>query len=187
MNKKILAIGLASVMFAGSSIAATQTQTGEMNVTGTIGDSTCSISFPSSVTMPLITSAAYNGTKQHGLITSQTTEGIVFSGCSGKSVSLQISAPNKTAASGFWVYPTLNGKEQGTIGLAVQVLTSKGSSATYSKINVADPSLTDIEVTGDSFSLPVTVGAFRMSNRAATSTGFTGQYQQAFVFTATYQ
>lgn len=188
MNKKLLAMGLLLSMTTGSAMAAansgTTIGTGTLAVTGTVGTSTCSVTFPQNVTMPTVTTAMYQQTAYQNAMVQQPAGSIQFSGCNGQAVDLKVMgtgfggiAGGKTIA-----YPKISNNQQGWLGLTFGVSKDNGSSFTNMKL---DNTPLRIDVTNDTFALPVRVEAVKMSSNTATDIG-QGNYSASFVVTATY-
>lgn len=182
-------MGLLLSMTAGSAMAAANSGTtigsGTLAVTGTVGASTCSVTFPQSVTMPTITTAMYQKTAFQNAMAQQSAGNIQFSGCNGQSVDLKVMATGfgGIAGSKTIAYPKIdNTYSQGWLGLTFGVSKDNGSSFTNMKL---DNTPLRIDVTNETFALPVRVEAVKMSSKASTDIG-QGNYSASFVVTATY-
>ncbi|WP_157919954.1 hypothetical protein [Escherichia coli] len=195
MKRKLLVMGLFTTLVAGSVMAATPGEqigaTTQMKVSGTVGTSTCTVTFPTSVTMPTFSSADYNATKQVGVITSQSTSGIQFSGCNGQHVKVVIGASGGTmTGNGLYIYPQLTTANGTTVnnklfafGLAAD--TSDNSNSLYKINQTESTALGNIEINNDSHTVPLTVTVRRMSVSNMTPS-YSGNYNSTFAFTATY-
>ncbi|WP_000749067.1 type 1 fimbrial protein [Escherichia sp. TW14182] len=188
MKKSLIAITIS--LFVGSSVSAiaatpasgTQIGSGTLAVTGSTGESACSVSFPTSVTVPSFSKADFNAKSTREVITSQNAGNITFTGCSGQSVNLKVTASNTISGNGYIAYPVVNGKTQGQYGVVVGL--EKDSVFQYIQINRDDANFQNITVGDDNYSIPVTVSSYKMGTNSADISY--GTYNVNFVFTATY-
>ncbi|EOX9507551.1 hypothetical protein [Citrobacter amalonaticus] len=188
MKKTFFAMGLLSTMAAGTAMAASGDTigTGTLAVTGTTGTSTCSVVFPTSVTMPTITTSMFQAAGNGSAILQQQAGNIQFNGCNGQSVNIKVTANGgQIAGSKTIIYPTVNNKAQGWFGLTFGISTDQGSNFTNLKLDNT-PS-TAIAVNNDAFTVPVRVEAVKMQATADSGTNVSqGNYSSNFVVTATY-
>lgn len=186
VKKSLVALSLASAMFAGSAMAATTSGqnigTGTMNVSGTIGSSTCMVTFPTSVVIPAISSADYDNTAYGQQISEVNAGNIQFQGCDGQSVAINVSATGGTVhQAGTYMLPQIDGQTQSYLGLTLDV----GDNQSV-KLNGPDDRLSSLSISSGNNSFPVTVRTLRAASSNITSNTLTGAYSASFVFTATY-
>ncbi|EIY1822964.1 type 1 fimbrial protein [Escherichia coli] len=183
--KKTIISGLLIMATSGVAFAAgTPGQsigTGNMTVNGTVGASSCTVLFPSSVSLPTIDASLYNAAKSQTTIISEKTPGITFNDCSGSTVKVRIDATSPRGTSGNNLRVALPG-DGGNTFIALQLANSNDKGY---KINADDPSLTNIEVKNDSYNIPLNVKALRWSTDSLPS-AVAGQYSAVYTFTATY-
>lgn len=185
MKKTFFVMSLLSTMAASTAMAAPGDTigTGSVAVTGTTGASTCSVTFPTSVSMPTITNSSFRATGNGSAILRQDAGNIQFTGCNGQSVNLKVaSSGGVLAGSKTILYPRVNNVEQGWLGLSFGISTDQGS--TFTNLKQDNSPNAAIEVNSDAFSVPVRIEAIRMS--AANNTVPQGSYSANFVVTATY-
>lgn len=188
MKKSLLAIAI-SLIASGSvsAIAAapasgTQIGTGTLAVTGTVADSACTVSFPTSVTLPSFSKADFSAKTQNSTIGSQNAGNITFSGCNGQSVNIKLTTTSTVSGNGLLTYPVVNGKEQGQFAITVGL--DKDGTMRFMKANKDDTNFQNISVNNESYSIPVTVGTYKTGNNVNDVSY--GTYNVNYVFTATY-
>lgn len=188
MKKSLLAIAI-SLIASGSvsAIAAapasgTQIGTGTLAVTGAAAESACTVSFPTSVTLPTFSKADFSAKAQNSVIGSQNAGNITFSGCNGQSVTIKVTTANTVSGNGYITFPVVNGREQGQYGLIVGL--EKDGAEKYIKVNKDDTSFQNITVNNESYSIPVTVSTYKVGTNANAISY--GTYNVNYVFTATY-
>ncbi|GDN96604.1 TPA: type 1 fimbrial protein [Escherichia coli] len=183
--KKTIISGLLIMATSGVAFAAgvpgQNIGTGNMTVSGTVGASSCTVSFPSSVSLPTIDASTYNAAPNQTTILSENTPGIMFNDCSGSTVKVRIDATSSRGVSGQNLRVEVPG-DGGNTRIALQL--ADGSDKGYS-INTDDPKLTNININNNSYNIPLKVKALRWST-AALPNATAGQYSAVYTFTATY-
>ena len=79
----------------------------------------CTVSFPTSVTLPTFSKADFSAKAQNSVIGSQNAGNITFSGCNDQSVTIKVTTANTVSGNGYITFPVVNGSEQGQYGLVV--------------------------------------------------------------------
>ena len=188
MMKKALAISVALMVgasasaMAASGVSGTQIGSGTLAVSGAVGESTCTVSFPNSVAIPAFSKADFQAKAMNSVITTQSAGNITFSGCDGQSVTIKVSSTDKVSGNGFQTFPVINGEEQGQFALALGL--DKNGKKQYVKVNKDDTNFQNISITSSNNSIPVTVDLVKIGYNA---NGITyGSYNVNYVFTATY-
>ncbi|ENB6579650.1 type 1 fimbrial protein [Escherichia coli] len=173
---------LLSLGVAGSASAATSGDTigtGSMAISQSLTASTCSVTFPSDVTLPSFSTATFNDASVNANLVDATSVGdITFSGCSGESVNIALTSSNNVSSSGY-IYPTINGNSQSRVGYWIKVNGVGG------RPNTTVSSLQNMSIDSDSYTVPVVIQTIKMSNLAY-STSTTGEYAATVTYTATY-
>ena len=173
---------LLSLGVAGSASAATSGETigtGSMTISQTLTAASCSVTFPSDVTLPSFSTATFNATSVNNEVVDEASVGdITFSGCNGETVNIALTSSSTTSGSGY-IYPTINGQVQERIGYWVKV---NGFGA---KPNSTVSALQNMPITSDSYTLPVTIKTIKMIDSDLSSKG-TGEYSATITYTATY-
>lgn len=182
MKKKSTIALILSLGIVGSASAATggtTIGTGSSAISQSLTASSCSVSFPSDVTLPSFSTADFNATSASGSIGDEVSVGnIVFSGCNGNTVNVAVTSGSKTSNSGY-IYPQFNGADQGYVGYWLKI-NSNGA-----KPNSTVSSLQNMSINSDSYSLPVTIATIKMKSGSFSSTE-TGNYTANVTYTATY-
>lgn len=184
--KKAIIAGLLTMATSGIAFAAgtpgQQIGTGSMTVTGSVGASTCTVSFPSSLNLPAIEASTYNSTPNQSAIVRQPTEGVTFTDCPGETVKVRIDANSSRGQSGNVLRVAIPGDDNKTF-VGLQLV--DGNNVGYT-INADDPKLSNISIQGNSHNIPVEVKAMRWSS-ASLPSSVAGQFDAVYTFTATYQ
>ncbi|EIM0997800.1 type 1 fimbrial protein [Escherichia coli] len=154
------------------------------SVSSSLNTTTCSVTFPTDVTLPVVTTADYQAATQYGVIgnSSVSAGSITFSGCDTQQVKVVIDSTNSKTSNGLFAFPTLNGTSQSVIGFAIK----EGLTNSYVKVNGQEDSKLVKTISGDSFEIPVTIESIRASGASLTA-GASGALNASFVYTATYQ
>ncbi|ELY6247645.1 hypothetical protein SNQ22_004077 [Cronobacter universalis] len=186
MKKTFFVMSLLSTMAAGTAMAASGDTigTGTVTVTGTTGASTCSVVFPTSVTMPTITTSLFKAAGNGGAILQQKAGDIQFNGCNGQSVNIKVAANGGQITGGKNImYPQVNNAPQSWFGLTFGISTDQGAS--FKNLKLDNSPSEAITVNSDVFTVPVRVEAVKMTSNNDISIS-QGNYSSNFVVTATY-
>jgi len=187
MKKNLIALvtvtmlGMSASAFAApGDVINTSTQ----SVSSSLNPTTCSVTFPTDVTLPAVTTADYQAATQFGVIgnSSASAGSITFSGCNNQQVKVVIDSTNNKSSNGVFAFPTLNGAPQSVIGFAIK----EGLTNSYVKVNGQEDSKLVKTISGDSFEIPVTIESIRASG-SSMAAGSSGALNASFVYTATYQ
>ncbi|EIF1229422.1 hypothetical protein LFQ38_004748 [Escherichia coli] len=188
MMKKTIIAGLLTMATVGSaSVSAASGDSigsGNLTVTGKIGSvSTCSVSFPGSVTMPTIEKSAYDAAANLSAVTRTQTPGVVFTGCSGSTVNVSFNSTDGNGWSGNILRVITPGDNVTRIGLQ---LADDMNVAYWPGANVKnDGRMSNLAITSESHTIPIVVKAMRMST-SSLPVSVAGEYSAQFVFNATY-
>ncbi|ENC8109326.1 hypothetical protein ACVQXT_004619 [Escherichia coli] len=188
MMKKTIIAGLLTMVTVGStSVSAASGDsigTGNLTVTGQVGSiSTCSVSFPGSVTMPTIEKSAYDATANLSAITRTQTQGITFTGCSGSTVNVSFNSTDGNGWSGNVLRVNIPNASHTWLGLQ---LADTNNVSYWPGVDARnDGRMSNLSITSESHTIPIEVKAMRMST-ASLPSDVTGEYSAQFVFNATY-
>ena len=181
MKKKIITSVIALAFSAGSVYAYTSgTEIGSATQTITLPvlSTTCSVNFPSDVTLGELDVSTYNAAGALGVLSTEGIGTIDFQNCNGATVNVSVSTSETVSSSGY-IYPKYNGAIQQRVGYWVRV---NGSGA---KPNGTADHLQNISVDNANFSLPVEVQSVKMISGDWGQT-IGGNLTATITYTATY-
>lgn len=155
MKKKIISsiiFGLMSATTVSSASAAgvsgSEIGSATQTISFPVSSSTCEVSFPSNFTGDSISASDIASADMWTTFTAQNIGNIVFSNCSGESVSLKVTTNNVVSSQGY-VSPTLNGAHQNVVGYW---LSANNSGL---KPNSVVDAFQNMQVTTDEYVIPV--------------------------------
>lgn len=157
MKKKIISslifgIMSATTAFSANAAGVSGSEIGSANQTISfpVSSSTCEVSFPTNFTGDSIPASDIASADMWKVFDTQDIGNVVFSNCSGESVSLKVTTNNTVSTAGY-VSPTLNGAEQKVVGYWL----SANNNAL--KPNSVVDAFQNMQVTTDEHMIPVKV------------------------------
>ncbi|EPC4783745.1 hypothetical protein Q1B84_004770 [Salmonella enterica] len=178
----MIAAGFSSVYAEAADPASTT-----LNIHGTIVGSTCTVQFPSSVTIPDITQSVYSSAGANAQLGSDVTIGdVVFNGCNGSTVTL--SAKGGSVLGGdnskgtFEYLNSLHGTENPMI----YTLGYSGGAVT-GNFDLSGTAKATFTATGASFPVKQTMKVMKNGNTLTDIAKYTGNFKTRITYTADYR